>query len=142
MAAQAEDERLRVLVIDDEESICELVARVARAAGNDAVTATSAAEAREAMASGTFDVVLTDVVLGPADGLDLLAELRAGRPRLGAVVMSGYSPAPERLAALAIHGVEFVPKPFGNAQLVTALRRATSLARGRPLGGDAPRAPS
>jgi DNA-binding NtrC family response regulator len=69
-------------------------------------------------------VILTDVVLGADDGLAMLETLRAAHPDAAVIVMSGYSPTPERVAELSRQGAEFLPKPFGAVQLMAALARA------------------
>jgi DNA-binding NtrC family response regulator len=72
----------------------------------------------------TFDLILTDVVLGAEDGLAVLDTLRAAHPLAAVIVMSGYSPTPERVAELARQGAQFLAKPFGAVQLMAALDRA------------------
>ena len=96
------------------------VARLVAAGGVSVETAKSAA--------APFDLILTDVVLGAEDGIATLDTLRAAHPSASVIVMSGYSPTPERVAELARQGAEFLPKPFGAVQLMAALDRARSAA--------------
>jgi DNA-binding NtrC family response regulator len=72
--------------------------------------------------------ILTDVVLGAQDGIATLDTLRAAHPSASVIVMSGYSPTPERVAELSRQGAEFLPKPFGAVQLMAALDPARSAA--------------
>jgi CheY-like chemotaxis protein len=124
LRAQRESARkLKVLVLDDEPRICELVARLLELAGHEAVTAQSSELALTRAAEQSFDAILTDVVLGREDGLDVLAQLRKLQPQASAVVMSGVSPSPERLIALRETGIGFLPKPFSLEALVGALTR-------------------
>jgi PAS domain S-box-containing protein len=129
----AGDETLRVLVVDDDERVGELTARLLETYGHRAVTAGSAKAALERAKSGLFDTILTDVVLGRDDGLDVLAQLRSLQPHASAIVMSGFMPSPERLAALRETGVVFLPKPFSGASLQAAIRN-------HPSGGCTPAA--
>lgn len=117
---------LRVLVVDDEEVVRTLIGRILDAAGHQATQAASAEAAILAAQSSAakFDLILTDVVLGAADGLAVLETLRSAHPQAAVVVMSGYSPTPDRVAALSRQGAEFLPKPFGAQQLMAALERA------------------
>jgi PAS domain S-box-containing protein len=125
-AARPVPRALSVLVVDDEDSVRALIARILEDAGHHVTQANSGEMAVVAAKSaGTqFDVLLTDVVLGADDGLATLETLRAANPEASVIVMSGYSPTPERVADLAAQGAEFLPKPFGAAQLMNALERA------------------
>ena len=119
-------QKLRVLVVDDEEVVRTLIGRILDAAGH-VVTQAASAEAAIAAASASvarFDLILTDVVLGAADGIAVLGTLREAHPNAAVVVMSGYSPTPERVAELSRQGAEFLPKPFGALQLMAAVERA------------------
>ncbi len=116
---------MRVLVVDDEEVVRALIARILEASGHEVTQAASAEAALLAAkaSSAQFDLILTDVVLGAADGLAVLDTLRAAHPKAGVLVMSGYSPTPERVAELSRQGAEFLAKPFGAGQLMAALER-------------------
>jgi two-component system, cell cycle sensor histidine kinase and response regulator CckA len=117
---------LSVLVVDDEDSVRTLIGRILDAAGHRVTQAASAemAIAAAKSAHGNFDVILTDVVLGAEDGLSTLDTLRSAHPEAAVIVMSGYSPTPERVAELSRQGAEFLAKPFGAVQLMAALGRA------------------
>jgi PAS domain S-box-containing protein len=118
--------RLRVLVVDDEEVVRTLIGRILEAAGHQVTPAASAEAATAAAQSSAaqFDLILTDVVLGAADGIAVLATLRSAHPNAAVIVMSGYSPTPERVAELSRQGAEFLAKPFGALQLMAAVERA------------------
>jgi CheY-like chemotaxis protein len=117
---------LAVLVVDDEDSVRTLISRILDAAGHRVTQAASAEMAIAAAKSAPahFDVILTDVVLGAEDGLSTLDTLRSAHPEAAVIVMSGYSPTPERVAELSRQGAEFLAKPFGAVQLMAALGRA------------------
>jgi PAS domain S-box-containing protein len=125
-AAKRSQPALAVLVVDDEDSVRTLISRILDAAGHRVTQASSAEMAIAAVkaARASFDVILTDVVLGADDGLVTLDTLRLAHPGAAVIVMSGYSPTPERVAELARQGAEFLPKPFGAVQLMAALERA------------------
>jgi PAS domain S-box-containing protein len=124
-AARPVPRALSVLVVDDEDSVRTLIARILEDAGHHVAQAASAGMAIAAAKAAVrrFDVILTDVVLGADDGLATLDTLRAANPDASVIVMSGYSPTPERVAELASQGAEYLPKPFGAAQLMGALGR-------------------
>ncbi|RYZ10320.1 MAG: PAS domain S-box protein [Myxococcales bacterium] len=125
-AARSVPRALSVLVVDDEDAVRTLISRILDDAGHRVTSAASADMAITAVrvTPQRFDVILTDVVLGADDGLSTLDTLRAANPDAAVIVMSGYSPTPERVAELAQQGAEFLPKPFGAVQLLNALERA------------------
>ena len=90
-AAQLRDERVRVLLVEDEVFIRIDTAEHLRARGFEVVEAGSADDAVEYVASGErIDVLVTDIRMpGSLDGLDLAARLRAEQPDLPIVVASG-----------------------------------------------------
>ena len=80
----------RVLVVDDDPAVRELLGEVARSIGCEAVAVGTAAEARRAIAKGPpVDVLVADVKLPDGDGLGLLAGLRKRNPAARAVVVTG-----------------------------------------------------
>ncbi len=119
---------LDILVVDDESAVRNSVARMLGNAGHrvteaDAIhSAIAAVEAPEAR----FDAIVTDVVIGEGDGIRMLERVRAAQPQAAVVVMSGFSPSPERVAAVTAQGAEFLAKPFSAAALLAALDHARS----------------
>jgi PAS domain S-box-containing protein len=113
----------RVLVIDDEEAVRDMTARMLRSSGFDVRTASNLTEAREIILCDTIELeaVLTDIVLSGERGTELLAWTRSIRPKMRIVVMSGYAPEPQSMRSLIEHDAEFLPKPFGMDQLLRAL---------------------
>lgn len=103
---------LRVLVIDDDESVRKLVWAVLRREGHEVIQATSGAEGLAELEAGTFDVVLTDKNLGDLNGLELIARVRASHPSLPVVLMTG---APEKIASGAMPDA-YLAKPFRSLQ--------------------------
>ncbi|HWN41184.1 MAG TPA: response regulator, partial [Thermoanaerobaculia bacterium] len=65
-------ERARLLVVDDESSIVDFLSLLFEEEGYAVRTARSAAEARQALASGSFDLILCDVMMPDGSGLDIL----------------------------------------------------------------------
>jgi len=81
---------LQILVVDDDLGICQSLAELLRHQRCDVAIATSAMQALETIAQGTFDLVLSDVVMPDMDGYDLYMELRERRPALPVILMTGY----------------------------------------------------
>ena len=78
----------KVLVIDDEEAICELIVAVAESAGFDATSASSPSEI-EAAIVGRFDLVVLDLSLGEMDGIEVMSKLGATHRGMPVILVSG-----------------------------------------------------
>lgn len=113
----------RVLVVDDAAAVRGLTARMLLPEGREVLMASTIAEARAILDDPTvhLDALLTDIVLGPEWGIDLVAAARAARPQMRIVVMSGYAPEPYSSEVVVANGAQFLSKPFGRDQLLHAL---------------------
>jgi DNA-binding response OmpR family regulator len=109
----------RVLVVEDQEQILQLIATVLRAGGFEVLLARSAPEAMQAVQGQAIDLLVTDVTLPGMDGCALAAQLRAERPGLRVLITSGEGTLPDRAAAL---GAGFLKKPFALPALLAAVR--------------------
>ena len=111
-----------ILLVEDEEMVRKLATTVLAARGYQVVTAASGddalAVAEERLAD--FDLLLTDVVMPGRSGLEVAAALRARRPDLPVLFMSGYSDAQIELDG----GSSLLPKPFTPTVLVDRVRAA------------------
>jgi two-component system, cell cycle sensor histidine kinase and response regulator CckA len=96
-----------VLVVDDDAVVARLTAEILRSAGYDVHTANDPTAALELAHEHEVDVVVTDVVLGRTDGLDLVESLREIRPAAKTIFMSGYG-----AYARAAPGDPVLAKPF------------------------------
>ena len=118
---------LRVLVVDDEPLVRNLLGELLSGEGADATLAVDGQQARELFleAPERFDVVFSDQTMPGLTGLELAASLRATRPTLPVIVYSGYSDGASRDIAQA-GGVHFLAKPAEPQAIVQALREATA----------------
>ncbi|MBV9110910.1 MAG: response regulator, partial [Gemmatimonadetes bacterium] len=120
-----------VLLVEDEAAVRNLAARVLSAAGYTVLAAASGAEALEqARRAGNVDLVLTDVVMPGMDGTELARRLRAARPGIAVVYMSGYTGDDLERRATLEAGAPFLQKPVPPDALVRGVREALEAARG------------
>jgi signal transduction histidine kinase len=110
--------RERILVVDDEAVVRELVAQLLRELGYDVAVAGSAREARAL--SGAFDLLLTDVVMPETDGPELARSIDAHQ----VLFMSGYDQE-----ALQRTDAPFLQKPFGREELARVVRELLDAGR-------------
>jgi PAS domain S-box-containing protein len=122
----------RILVMDDDEGVRGLLARLLPTLGYDLTLATDGHEAlaryEEARQAGQpFDAAILDATIpGGPGGVETLARLRELDPELPAAVMSGYSDTAVMADHAAYGFVASLPKPFGLAQVGTLLKQLTS----------------
>ena len=97
-----------VLVIDDEDLVRDVVARMVEDLGYAAVTAADGQTGLELVDRGEVDAVLVDLTMPSMSGADVVAALRARRPNLPVVVCSGY----DRDSRGPVQADAYLPKPF------------------------------
>jgi serine phosphatase RsbU (regulator of sigma subunit) len=116
-----------LLIVEDEEPLAKSMARMLKSRGLNADTAFSGAEARQLMSANEYEVVLLDVRLPDESGYGLLGELRALKPDVAVVMISGVDDPELGTAALEHGAYAYHVKPVGATQLyllvVNNLRR-------------------
>jgi DNA-binding NtrC family response regulator len=115
----------RVLVVDDEQSMCELVAEGLGSRGYAIEWRTSGEEALGLLESGDFDVVLTDLHLEGASGLELCKLILGRRSDACVVVMTAFGSLEGAIGAIRAGAYDFVVKPISMDALAVTVERAT-----------------
>jgi two-component system OmpR family response regulator len=127
----------RLLVVDDEEDIRELLGDYLSSYGFDVTTVADGAQMRAALQARPHDLVLLDLGLPGEDGLTLARELRANSG-LGIIIVTGRGQAVDRIIGLEVGADDYVAKPFELRELVARIRSV--LRRLKAAGGPAPQA--
>jgi DNA-binding response OmpR family regulator len=113
--------RRRILLIEDEESISEPLARALAREGFDVAVAATAAEGRERFRDQNPDLVLLDVMLPDGDGRDVLREIRR-TSRTPVVMLTARGEELDRVLGLELGADDYVTKPFSAAELAARVR--------------------
>jgi CheY-like chemotaxis protein len=121
---------LRVLVVDDEADVRDMIVDVLEIEGYEVVTAADGGSALEAVRSAPVDLVTLDLRMPGMDSKEALAELRRMNPGAPVIVISGYASPEEAEACLALGAFAVVRKPFALTDLLDVLAQA--LAAGAP----------
>lgn len=117
----------RLLLVDDDEEACRLLAEVLTRESYHVTRALSVREALGAVDRGpAFDAVLTDLRMPEASGLDLVAELRRRDPEALVLVLTAFGDATAAGAAIRAGAYDFISKPYELAELRQTLARALS----------------
>lgn len=113
---------MRVLVVDDDRETLEVVGRALARSGHDAVLACEPAEANAALDRGTFDVIVLDVMLEQASGLEVCRALRAEGLRTPILFLSARGSVNARVEGLDAGADDYLAKPFAIRELVARVR--------------------
>ena len=113
---------IRVLVVDDEQTLSELVGLALRYEGWEVRTAADGMSAIAAARDFRPDLVVLDVMLPDIDGLEVLRRLRADIERMPVLFLTARDDVSDRIAGLTAGGDDYVTKPFSIEELVLRLR--------------------
>jgi DNA-binding response OmpR family regulator len=115
---------MRVLIVDDNEELRDFLALCLTEAAVDAVAVGTPEAALQAVETGEYNAVAIDSVLGEADGIALVQQIRATRAgkKLPIIVMSTISTALARRMAQSAGSNEFLVKPFGQMQFIEQVK--------------------
>jgi DNA-binding NtrC family response regulator len=114
----------RILVVDDENDIRELVREILSEEGYAVEAAANAAEARAACAAQMPDLVLLDIWMPDTDGISLLREWQTQGLTAPVVMMSGHGTVETAVEATRLGAVDYVEKPLSLAKLLRTVQRA------------------
>ena len=113
--------QVRVLVVDDEEQIAQLLTAVLESEGHAASYVTDGQKALGRLRNETFDLLVTDLRMPRMDGMRLIEEAKALRPDMDALIMTAYASADTAVKALR-HGVsDYLSKPFSVEDIKAAI---------------------
>ena len=113
---------VRVLVVDDEPDLADLVSTALRFDGCRTATAGDADEAIKVARELRPDIAVLDMMLPGEDGVRLLARLRAEHPDLPAVFLTARSDTRDRIAGLRAGADDYISKPFSLEELLARLQ--------------------
>jgi len=114
----------RVLVVDDDQTMCAMLRANLTRRGFEVVTSGVPSEAFERLRAEDFDVVVTDINMPGMNGLALCERIVADRPDVPVVVMTAFGSLDTAIAAIRAGAYDFLPKPIEIEVLVVALARA------------------
>src|SRR5277367_5854104 len=115
----------RILVVDDEEAIREIVCSMLTAAGYKCGQASSGMEALAVLTSGeTFELMLSDLMMADLDGIGLLERTKEKYPDMPVVMVTAVHDISVALAAIRNGAYDYLLKPFEREQLLNTVSRA------------------
>ena len=113
---------IRVLAVDDEPSLTELLSIALRYEGWAVTTAATGAQAVRAASKIQPDAIVLDIMLPDFDGLEVMRRVRTTQPNVPVIFLTAKDALPDRIAGLTAGGDDYVTKPFSLEELVARLR--------------------
>jgi two-component system nitrogen regulation response regulator NtrX len=119
--------RHHLLIIDDDVNTLASLARAFRMSGYEATVADNAGRALDLIKAGSFDVILSDVVMPGKDGLTLLGELKELGIKTPVIMVSGQASVEMAVKATRLGAVDFLEKPLSTDKLLITVQNALRL---------------
>ena len=129
-ATKEDDEAVRILVVDDEHNITDLVATVLRYEGFDVQTAGNGREGLRVAEKFRPDLVVLDVMLPDYDGFEVQRRLTNGGGRIPIVFLTAKDSTEDKVRGLTMGADDYVTKPFSLEELVARVRAVLRRVRG------------
>ncbi len=114
---------MRILLADDERAIAITLRDDLERAGHKVTLARDGLEARALLSEHPYDVLISDIKMPGATGMDLLHEVKRSRPETEVIIITGYGTIESAVDATKKGAFEYVLKPFDNDQIVVILRK-------------------
>jgi len=113
---------IRVLAVDDEPSLTELLAIALRYEGWAVTTAATGAQAVRAASQTQPDAIILDIMLPDFDGLEVMRRIRTTQPNVPVIFLTARDALADRIAGLTAGGDDYVTKPFSLEELIARVR--------------------
>jgi len=127
----------RILVVDDELTVCKSIRQVLIREDCDVDMAQSGEEALRKEADEPYDVMIVDLMMPGLSGLDLLTMLKARNPKARIIMVTGYPTMKNTLQAMQLGAMDFLPKPFLPTTLRNLVAAAIEAGNDKPEGSGA-----
>jgi DNA-binding NtrC family response regulator len=122
-------ENARIMVIDDEESMCRFMQIMLQKEGYDVTSTVSSKEALEEMKSKDYDLVIADLMMPEMNGLELLSRAKSIHPDVNFIVMTAYASVDTAIEALKKGAFDYITKPFKVDEIKIAIKKSLTQKR-------------
>jgi CheY-like chemotaxis protein/glycine cleavage system H lipoate-binding protein len=116
--------RANVLVVDDEQIVCNSCTRILSQHGHNVQTALNGREALRKVEEDKYDVVIADWKMPEIDGMEVLRIVKKNHPDIVLIMITGYPSVESAVKAMRLGVSNYLPKPFGPDELTEALKKA------------------
>lgn len=127
---------MKVLLVEDDESIAIVITAALEAEGFGVTRCDSIAARDRLLAAGRFDALVTDVMLTDGDGIETIGTVRSLAPDMPIIILSAQNTLDTAVRASDTGAFEYFPKPFDIDELARTVRQAVGAANARSAGDD------
>lgn len=124
-------DKTEVMILDDEPIVCERLKTFLEKKGVLTETFTNSQNALERIKEKSFDVIVTDLKMEGATGLDVLREVKRGDYNSEVIIITGYGPFESLREAEAVGVFDYIAKPFVMSDLYSRIKKAAKKAKKR-----------
>ena len=114
----------RLLIVDDEASIRDMLAFFFHKRGFEVMTASNFTEGQASALRSTPDLVLCDIKMPDGNGLDLLKKIKSESPKTPVIMITAHTSTPDAIEAMKLGAVDYIAKPFNIEELALIVDRA------------------
>lgn len=114
----------KVLLVDDEEEFLDIMSERLTARGMEVTTAGSAGKALSLIENETFDAIVMDFQMPEMDGMGALKAIKAKKPELQIILLTGYATVEKTVEAMKIGATDFLEKPADLEALAKKIKQA------------------
>jgi DNA-binding NtrC family response regulator len=115
---------IKVLLVDDEKEFVDVLAERMSTRGMEVSSTISAADALKIAEEHTFDAIVLDLMMPEMDGLEVLKKLKAKRPELQVILLTGHGTIEKGVEAMRLGAMDFVEKPADLDTLTEKIKKA------------------
>ena len=115
---------MRILIVDDEEVLRDVLDVVLRREGFDVISASSGEEALNLLDTEEVDLMILDIMLPGISGIDTLRSVRISSPDLPVIIITAFSSIDGAIEAMKHGAFHYIPKPFKNEEVVLTVNKA------------------
>src|SRR4028119_2496665 len=115
---------MRILIVDDEEVLRDVLDVMLRREGFEILTAASGEEALNVLEPEEVDLVIPDAMSPGISGIDTLRAMRISNPELPVIVITAFSSIDGAIEAMKYGAFHYIPKPFKNEEVVLTVNKA------------------
>ena len=124
------ENKLRVLVLDDEPIVCKRLQPALEKLGFEVDTFTQSVEAMHQVQQAAYDIVITDLKMKEIDGMRFLEEVKKQRPQTEVIVITGFATMETAKQSFQKGVFDFIAKPFKLSEIQDVVTRAAAKIRG------------
>jgi DNA-binding NtrC family response regulator len=114
----------RLLIVEDEDTLCKSLQRVLKREGYEVDGADSAESAFVLLETKSYDLIITDIILPGISGIELLARYRKTNPAQKVIVITAYASLVTAVEAIKAGACDFIIKPLMHDEMRRAVRKA------------------